>query len=70
MTDKKLKVGNTAYTELSIQIGVLEAKVDRILQLFIEQQDRQYEPYIPNLDFIVGVPAGIPDNETFDEEFK
>lgn len=57
---------NEVYTELSIQIGVLEAKVDRILQLFIEQQDRQYGPYIPNLDFIVGVP----DDETFTTEFK
>lgn len=36
MTDKKLKVGNTAYTELSIQIGVLEAKVDKILQILLE----------------------------------
>lgn len=61
---------NEVYTELSIQIGVLEAKVDRILQLLLEQQNRQYEPYMPNLDFIVGVPAGIPDNETFDEAFK
>lgn len=48
MTDKKLKVGNTAYTELSIQIGVLEAKVDKILQLLLEQQ----KPYIVNSDFV------------------
>lgn len=57
---------NEVYTELSIQIGVIEAKVDKILQLLLEQQDRQYEPYIPNLDFIVGVP----DDETFTTEFK
>lgn len=62
---------NEVYTELSIQIGVLEAKVDKILQLVLEQQNRQHEPYIPILDFIVGVPAtGIPDNETFDEVYK
>lgn len=48
MTDKKLKVGNTAYTELSIQIGVLESKVDKILQLLLEQQ----KPYIVNNDFV------------------
>jgi len=57
---------NEVYTELSIQIGVLEAKVDKILQLLLEQQNKQFEPYIPNLDFIVGVP----DDETFTAEFK
>lgn len=76
MTDKKLKVGNTAYTELSIQIGVLEAKVDKILQLLLEQQ----KPYIVNNDFVsVGEgfdieklkhAFGVPDNETFDECYK
>lgn len=85
MTDKKLKVGNTAYTELSIQIGVLEAKVDKILQLVLEQQ----KPYIVNNDF-VGIgdgfdpervylhisksypyqTTGIVDDETFTTEFK
>lgn len=38
MTDKKLKVGNTAYTELSIQIGSLTAKVDKILELLLENR--------------------------------
>lgn len=57
---------NEVYTELSIQIGVLEAKVDKMIQLLLEQQNRQYEPYIPSLDFIVGVP----DDETFTTEFK
>lgn len=57
---------NEVYTELSIQVGVLESKVDKILQLLLEQQNRQYEPYIHNLDFIVGVP----DDETFTTEFK
>lgn len=61
---------NEVYTELSIQIGVLEAKVDKILQLLLDQQKTEYDPYIPNPDFIIGVPAGIPDNETFDECYK
>lgn len=39
---------NEVYTELSIQIGVLEAKVDKILQLLLEQQ----KPYIINSDFV------------------
>lgn len=85
MTDKKLKVGNTAYTELSIQIGVLESKVDKILQLLLGQQ----KPYIINNDFVdVGEgfdteraylhitgsnqfqKTGIVDDETFTTEFK
>lgn len=61
---------NEVYTELSIQIGVLEAKVDKILQLLLEQQKTEYDPYIPNPDFIIGASAGIPDNETFDECYK
>lgn len=76
---------NEVYTELSIQIGVLEAKIDRVLQLLLEQQ----KPYIVNSDF-VGVgegfdpervylhisksnqfqTTGIVDDETFREEFK
>lgn len=60
MTDKKLKVGNTAYTELSVQIGVLEAKVDKILQLLLEEQ----KPYTINQT------VNILDDEKFREEFK
>lgn len=76
---------NEVYTELSIQIGVLESKVDKILQLLLEQQ----KPYIVNNDF-VGIgdgfdpervylhisnrtpyqTTGIVDDETFREEFK
>lgn len=76
---------NEVYTELSIQIGVLESKVDKILQLVLEQQ----KPYIVNNDF-VGISdgfdpkrlylhisnrtpyqtTGIVDDETFREEFK
>lgn len=51
---------NEVYTELSIQIGVLEAKVDKILQLLLEQQ----KPYIINNDFI-----GV-DEKVDIEEFK
>lgn len=39
---------NEVYTELSIQIGVLESKVDKVLQLLLEQQ----KPYIVNSDFV------------------
>jgi hypothetical protein len=76
---------NEVYTELSIQIGVLESKVDKVLQLLLEQQ----KPYIVNNDF-VGVgegfdiekfkhslstsqlfqTTGIVDDETFTTEFK
>lgn len=36
MTDKKLKVNSAAYTELSIQIAVLQASVDKLLQLALD----------------------------------
>lgn len=54
---------NEVYTELSIQIGVLEAKVDKILQLLLEQKYPIL--HIQNPDY-----AGIPDDETFREELK
>lgn len=60
MTDKKLKIGNTAYTELSIQIGVLEAKVDKILQLLLEEQKL----------YTINQTVNILDDEKFREEFK
>lgn len=50
---------NEVYIELSIQIGVLESKVDKILQLLLEQQ----KPYIVNA-------VSILDDETFTTEFK
>lgn len=62
MTNKKLKVNNTAYTELSIQIGVLEAKVDKVFQLLLEQQQNTVDL---NLKF-----PNISDNEVFDERYK
>lgn len=60
MTNKKLKIGNTAYTELSIQIGSLTAKVDKILELLFEKQ----KPYTINQT------VNILDDEKFREEFK
>lgn len=60
MTDKKLKIGNTAYTELSIQIGSLTAKVDKILELLLEEQ----KPYTINQT------VNILDDEKFREFYK
>ena len=53
---------NEVYTELSIQIGVLEAKVDKILQLLLEQQQNTVDL---NLEF-----PNLSDNETFDLRYK
>ena len=50
----------TMYTELSIQIGVLEAKVDKILELLLEEQ----KPYTINQT------VNSLDDEKFREEFK
>jgi hypothetical protein len=33
---------NEVYTELSIQIGVLEAKVDKILELLLLEEQKPY----------------------------
>lgn len=40
MTDKKLKVNSAAYTELSIQIAVLQASVDKLMQLAMENNKK------------------------------
>lgn len=50
----------TMYTELSIQIGSLTAKVDKILELLLEEQ----KPYT------IKQTVNILDDETFREEFK
>lgn len=50
----------TMYTELSIQIGSLTAKVDKILDLLLEEQ----KPYTINQT------VNILDDEKFREEFK
>lgn len=49
MTDKKLKVNSAAYTELSIQIAVLQASVDKLLQLVIKNDE------LNNTDKVVGI---------------
>ena len=48
MTGKKLKVGSLAYTELSIQIAVLQASVDKLLELAIKPAI-EIEPVMINL---------------------
>lgn len=53
----------TMYTELSIQIGVLEAKVDKLLQLLLEQKYPMQ--YLENPDY-----AGLSDEEIFSLEHK
>lgn len=50
----------TMYTELSIQIGSLTAKVDKILELLLEE----HKPYTINQT------VNILDDEKFREEFK
>lgn len=49
MTDKKLKVNSAAYTELSIQIAVLEAKLDKVLQLLVSPEVVT-QPTVVNVD--------------------
>lgn len=52
MTDKKLKVNSAAYTELSIQIAVLEAKVDKLLELAIQNEQRNKGSiFFPSVNF-------------------
>lgn len=63
MTDKKLKVNSAAYTELSIQIAVLQASVDKLLQLAMKD----------NTVHIIGdvtISGTIPTDEEFLENFK
>lgn len=52
----------TMYTELSIQIGSLTAKVDKILEILLEQQQNTVDL---NLEF-----PNLSDNETFDLRYK
>lgn len=44
MTDKKLKVNSAAYTELSIQIAVLQASVDKLIQLAMKSKSTTDHP--------------------------
>jgi hypothetical protein len=50
----------TMYTELSIQIGSLTAKVDKILELLLEDQKL----------YTINQTVNILDDEKFREEFK
>lgn len=83
MTNKKPKVNTLAYTELSIQIATLSAKVDKLLELAMNQQQwtvvhpMELEPKsriypIPkegkNTDAFCG--SLDSDDEKFLEEFK
>lgn len=72
---------NEVYTELSIQIGVLEAKVDKILQLLLEQQephvismsigeDSDIEEFKRILSTSKPFQSSIMTTEDFDREFK
>ena len=54
MTDKKLKVNSAAYTELSIQIAVLQASVDKLLDLAMNSEPRKVDIYYT----ITGVEGG------------
>lgn len=81
MTEKKLKIGNTAYTELSIQIGSLTAKVDKVLELLLEEQkphtnsmsigeDSDVEEFKRILSTSKPFQLSIMTTEDFDQEFK
>lgn len=63
MTDKKLKVNNAAYTELSIQIAVLQASVDKLLQLAMKDNT-------VNIIGDVTFSGRVPTDEQFTENFK
>jgi len=63
MTDKKLKVNSAAYTELSIQIAVLQASVDKLLQLAMKDNT-------VNIIGDVVISGTIPTDEEFLEQFK
>ena len=63
MTDKKLKVSNAAYTELSIQIAVLQASVDKLLELAMKDNT-------VNIIGDVTFSGNIPTDQEFTENFK
>jgi len=63
MTDKKLKVNSAAYTELSIQIAVLQASVDKLLQLAMKDNT-------VNIIGDVVISGTIPTDEEFTETYK
>lgn len=72
---------NEVYTELSIQIGSLTAKVDKILELLLEQQqphvismsigeDSDIEEFKRILSTSKPFQSSIMTIEDFDQEFK
>ena len=63
MSDKKLKVSNAAYTELIIQIAVLQASVDKLLQLAMKDNT-------VNIIGDVTFSGSVPTEEEFLENFK
>jgi hypothetical protein len=81
MTDKKLKVGSLAYSELSIQITTLSSKLDKILELLNKPQEEyvinqlvthtHFDARDPEITRVVNkAVAELSDNEKFDGEFK
>lgn len=71
----------TMYTELSIQIGSLTAKVDKILELLLEQQephvitmsieeDSDIEEFNRILSTSKPFQSSVMTTEDFDQEFK
>lgn len=58
-----MKVGQQAYTELSIQIAVLQASVDKLLQLAMKDNTL-------NIIGDVTISGTIPTDEEFTENYK
>lgn len=64
MTDKKLKVSNLAFTELSIKIATLDMKINKVLELLNKPND--------TVDIIgdVTVTGNLSVDEQFTETYK
>lgn len=57
-----MKVGQQAYTELSIQIATLNMKLDKILDLLNVPEPEDYSTYPLNTEFM--------SDEEFSENYK
>lgn len=67
MTDKTKMSNLESYTELSIQIATLEAKVDKLLELAMKPQTGiKINPVIVNLDGSVEYPPQWPNESRTD----
>lgn len=64
MTDKKLKVSNLAFTELSIKIATLDMKLNKVLELLNKPNDTV------NIIGDVTVTGNLSDNENFEDSYK